>query len=188
MTLLAGGQARTPLAGTRSASSSDGKSHKADARVPGHGSGSLRRGFRAERRVFVEEDQDRDLRPTHHVLNPTARVVTFTAGQGDDNDEVVDTGPHRAGREGERLLKTNRGSILSFGDLPVIRVHLRRADQPGGRPDAIDVVDVDLHAPAAAYHVGEAAADAPVVLELPGVSRLHGPDRLVALRRVEHGH
>src|ERR1700746_3304951 len=85
---------------------------------------------RAEGRLFVEEDQDGDPRPTHHVLNRTGRVVTVTVGQGDDDDEVVHTGLGRAGRaELEPMLKTKLGGVLSFGALyPVIRVHLRRAD------------------------------------------------------------
>src|SRR5690349_18954042 len=146
---------------------------------------------RTEGRLFVEEDQDGDHRPTHHVLNRTGRVVAVTGGQGDDDDEVIDTGLGRAGRaEFEPVLKTKLGSIFSFGDLyPVIRGHLLRADPAGPTPcgfDAIDVVDEDLHAPAAAYHVGEAAADAPSHQEVPAVGRLHGPDLLVPLGRVEH--
>ena len=39
MTLLASGQFRALLAGTWSASSSGGKLHMGDARVPGHGQG-----------------------------------------------------------------------------------------------------------------------------------------------------
>src|SRR5260370_15953292 len=145
----------------------------------------------AERRLFVEEDQDGDYRPAHHVLNRTGRVVTVTGGQSDDEEEVLDRGLGRAGRgELELVLKTKLASVLSFGDLfPVICGHLLRADPAGLTPcgfDAIDVVNEDLHAPAAAYHVGEAAADAPSHQESPGVGRLHGPDLLVVLGRVEH--
>jgi hypothetical protein len=61
-------------------------------------SGYWRLHGRAERRLFVEEDQDGDHCPTHHVLNRTGRVVTVTGGQSDDDDEVVDTGLGRAGR------------------------------------------------------------------------------------------
>src|SRR5215471_9242321 len=156
-------------------------------------SGYWRLHGRAERRLFVEEDQDGDDRPTHHVLNRSGRVVTVTGGQSDDDDEVVDTGLGRAGRgELEPMFKTKRSSVLSFGDLhSVIRGHLLGADPAGLTPcgfDAIDVVNEDLHAPAAAYHVGEAAADAPVDLEVPAVGRLDGPYRFAALSRIEHGH
>src|SRR5215813_6359237 len=116
------------------------------------------------------------------------RVVTGRGRQSDEDDEVVETGPERAGREVERVLKALCGSVFSFGDRPRIHGYPRRVEQPASRPDAIDVVDEDLHAPAAAYEVGEAAADAPVDFEVPGVGNLHGPDPFVALSRVEHVH
>src|SRR5262249_56187909 len=94
--------------------------------------------------------------------------------------EVVDAGLGRAGRgEVEPVLKTKRSSVLSFGDLyPVIRGHLLRADPAGLTPwgfEAIDVVDEDLDAPAAAYHVGEAAADAPSHPNIPRSTPLSPP-------------
>src|SRR5262249_7480259 len=114
------------------------------------------------------------------------RLVTAFAGQSYEDDEVVDTGPDRAGGERERGLKAPRGRVFSLRGGPGIRGHPRRPHQPARPPDAIDVVDEDLHAPAAADEVGEAAADAPVDFEAPWVGNFHGPDALVALSRVEH--
>src|SRR5215469_18661983 len=115
MRLLArAGPGPRPHPGTRSALSGSGKSHKGWRPGPGR----RPRSAGAERRLFVEEDQDGDHRPTHHVLNRTGRVVTVTGGQCDDDDEVVDTGLGRAGRgELEPVFKTKRSSVLSFGDL-----------------------------------------------------------------------
>src|SRR5215472_7592713 len=193
MRLLARGRSRSRCPGPGAPHPVVASHLRVDARilVICNPSGYWRLHGRAERRLFVEEDQDGDDRPTYHVLNRSGRVVTVAGGQSDDDDEVVDAGLGRAGRvEVEPVLKTKRSSVLSFGDLyPVIRGHLLRADPAGLTPwgfEAIDVVEEDLDAPAAAYHVGEAAADAPSHQEVPGVGRLHGPDLLVVLGRVEH--
>src|SRR5262249_55968059 len=102
--------------------------------------------------------------------------------------EVVDTGPDRAGREVERVLKALCVSVFSFGDRPRIHGYPRPVEQPTSRPSAIDSVNEYLSATTTAYKDGKEAADAPVDFEVPGVGNLHGQDPFVALSRVEHVH
>src|SRR5262249_60871933 len=71
--------------------------------------------------------------------------------------------------------------------LPVLpHIFSRGAELPVSGTDAIDVVDEDLNAPAAAQQIGVRAADAPFNGEVPGGVSLDDPDPLVVLRGVGH--